>query len=124
MLPEHAALYVDLIQQLGIPLDAMKITLKSLKGSKENVLCNKVRESMAQRLPGITIADVSADQDEEEYYRGVNYKIAATIGGSEYELADGGIVDWTQKLLGNSKERFVISGIGSERLFTVMWSSG
>jgi hypothetical protein len=32
------------------------------------------------------------------------------------ELADGGAVDWTQKLLSDAKERLVISGIGSERV--------
>jgi len=32
------------------------------------------------------------------------------------ELADGGVVNWTQALLSNSKERCVISGSGSERV--------
>ena len=33
-------------------------------------------------------------------------------------LADGGVVDWTQRLLSNAKERLVTSGIGSERVCT------
>ncbi len=36
--------------------------------------------------------------------------------GRQRELADGGSVDWTQRLLSNAKERLVISGIGSERV--------
>ncbi len=31
-------------------------------------------------------------------------------------LVDGGFTDWTAKLLSNKKERFLISGLGSERL--------
>jgi hypothetical protein len=51
------------------------------------------------------------------YYREVCFKIHATdASGKRYELADGGSVDWTQKLLSNKKERLIISGLGSERL--------
>jgi hypothetical protein len=34
----------------------------------------------------------------------------------EFEIADGGLVDWTQQLLNNKKERFFISGFGLEIL--------
>jgi hypothetical protein len=36
--------------------------------------------------------------------------------GKDVEVADGGVVDWTQKLLNNAKERCVTSGIGSDRV--------
>jgi hypothetical protein len=51
------------------------------------------------------------------YYVDLCFRIqATTLGRRRLELVDGGSVDWTQKLLGNAKERVVISGIGSERL--------
>jgi len=51
------------------------------------------------------------------YYPGLCFHIhATTASGRRLELADGGCVDWTQKLLSNAKERLVTSGIGSERL--------
>jgi hypothetical protein len=54
------------------------------------------------------------------YYREVCFKIHATdASGKRYELADGGSVDWTQKLLSNKKERLIISGLGSERLVQI-----
>jgi len=31
-------------------------------------------------------------------------------------IADGGFVDWTQRLTGNRKERLLISGFGVDRL--------
>jgi hypothetical protein len=52
-----------------------------------------------------------------DYYADVCFHVYATTpAGRELELVDGGAVDWTQKLLGNAKERCIISGIGSERL--------
>jgi hypothetical protein len=51
------------------------------------------------------------------YYHDLCFHIHATSPSSgRLELADGGVVDWTQRLLSNAKERLVISGIGSERL--------
>jgi hypothetical protein len=54
------------------------------------------------------------------YYGELGFKIFATDStGKERELADGGDVNWTQKLLNNAKERLIISGCGSERLCEV-----
>jgi hypothetical protein len=39
-------------------------------------------------------------------------------GTSRVDVGDGGFVDWTQRLLGNRKERLLISGIGIDRLAT------
>ncbi len=51
------------------------------------------------------------------YYVDLCFHISTTHpSGRRLELVDGGVVDWTQKLLSNAKERLVISGIGSERL--------
>ena len=51
------------------------------------------------------------------YYLDLCFHIYALApSGRWLELVDGGSVDWTQKLLSNSKERLLISGIGSERV--------
>jgi len=51
------------------------------------------------------------------YYRELCFHIeAANPAGQRLQLADGGAVDWTQRLLGSAKERLVISGLGSDRL--------
>ena len=39
---------------------------------------------------------------------------ALGVGG--YELVEGGFVDWSARLLGDRKERLLISGIGLELL--------
>lgn len=50
------------------------------------------------------------------YYPSVCYKLSVVHGDQTIELADGGVVDWTQVLLGNRKERLMISGLSLERL--------
>jgi hypothetical protein len=40
----------------------------------------------------------------------------ATFGDQTLEVADGGAVDWTRKLLADAKERLFISGIGIDRV--------
>jgi len=50
------------------------------------------------------------------YYDTVCFKIHEVSSDPPVEIADGGLVDWTQKLLSNAKERLFISGIGSERV--------
>lgn len=53
------------------------------------------------------------------YYRDVCFHIDAfKNSGERLNVADGGAVDWTAKLLSNGKERAIISGIGSERVCT------
>jgi hypothetical protein len=52
-----------------------------------------------------------------DYYNEACLSISLqTAQGETLELADGGFTDWTQQLLGNRKERLLISGIGLERL--------
>jgi hypothetical protein len=40
-------------------------------------------------------------------------------GARRREIGDGGLVDWTARLLGNRKERLAISGIGIEAAATL-----
>lgn len=50
------------------------------------------------------------------YYRGISFNIDAELGGASYSVADGGTVDWTQRLLSDRRERLLTSGIGTERV--------
>jgi hypothetical protein len=38
------------------------------------------------------------------------------IQSEDVQLVDGGFVDWTQRLLGDAKERLLVSGAGSDRI--------
>lgn len=59
--------------------------------------------------------DLPADPSRHTgYYKGLCFKVFR----DGVEIGDGGFVDWTQRLLGNRKERLLISGIGVDRLAT------
>ena len=50
------------------------------------------------------------------YYQSLCFKLSVVDEGETIEIADGGLVDWTQCLLDNRKERLMISGLSVERL--------
>jgi hypothetical protein len=57
--------------------------------------------------------DLPADPSRTTgYYQGLCFKVFR----DGVEIGDGGFVDWTQRLLGNRKERLLISGVGVDRL--------
>jgi hypothetical protein len=49
------------------------------------------------------------------YYTGLCFKVFGVAAAEPFEVGDGGFVDWTQNLLGNRKERLVITGLGVDR---------
>jgi hypothetical protein len=57
---------------------------------------------------------------ENNYYKGLQFKTIITAAGNDIEIADGGLVDWTQQLTGNKKERFFITGIGLSLLVKLL----
>lgn len=50
------------------------------------------------------------------YYPSVCLKVHGLVDGSWHEYADGGLVEWSQELLGNRKERMMVSGVSVDRL--------
>ena len=73
---------------------------------------------LQKTLPGLPVTLETEDSDNA-YYRGLNFKMTALIGGRVVEVGDGGFVNWTQKLLGSKKERMLISAIGLDRLISL-----
>lgn len=73
-------------------------------------LMHSLMDHLSSHLPYKIIADETPA--ENNYYKGIQFKAVVQAGEHEIEIADGGLVDWTQQLLGNNKERCFISGIG------------
>ncbi len=63
----------------------------------------------------IDVSVVEPD-DENNYYSGFRIKLKTRINGVVYEIGDGGILNWTQRLLNNKKERMMTSSIGVQLL--------
>jgi hypothetical protein len=71
-----------------------------------------VIEAVRAALPQASITEDPSRQSGRGYYVGLCFKVHA--GGRE--VGDGGFTDWTAQLLGNRKERQLISGYGVDRL--------
>jgi hypothetical protein len=69
--------------------------------------------------PAVTVVDDPDRAAGRGYYDGLCYKVFAVRGDTRREIGDGGVVDWTRKLLGNRKERLVTGGIGVEGVATL-----
>jgi len=105
---------------------AVKIAITRLDDAATGILA-AVEQEFA-RVCGVHVADAPERGSGRAYYRCLCFKVYATIAepapsssstraeAEPIEISDGGFVDWTAKLLGNRKERLLISGHGLDRL--------
>jgi len=80
------------------------------------VFISHLQQAVNEQLQGIPI-EVKENAESNNYYKGLQFKVVINVGGEDLEIADGGFVDWTAQLLGNKKERLLISGFGIELLY-------
>ncbi len=117
---EHTRFYLRLLSglgDLGLPARGLHAALTPIGPGREEDLMRSVIAPLAAEFPD---AVVELDRERTRalgYYSGACLRVALEDpSGGELELVDGGFTDWTQQLLGNRKERLLISGIGLERL--------
>lgn len=126
---EHVAVYVQVLQATILavrPLVRLRVSLTPLTGgpSREQ-LEREVLGPLGARFDAL---DPGFDEQRSRgrgYYNSLCFEIAAYDGaGVEHSLVDGGFTDWTQQLLSSRKERLLISGIGTERVCSLLetWS--
>jgi hypothetical protein len=83
-----------------------------------------VAEAVGGSIKDADVVDDPGRTSGRGYYTGLCYKVYAASGDEAFELGDGGFVTWTQQLLGNRKERLLISGVGIDRMATLAMGSG
>lgn len=79
-------------------------------------LIDRLAEYIEKEMPGIELK-IEKFPLPNDYYRGIQFKMIIDMAGKEWEIADGGFVDWTQQLLEDRKERLLIGGFGLDLLF-------
>jgi hypothetical protein len=109
--------HVDALVAIVRAFDPTRIVVRMTDFSGRH---ERVTSAVRDHLP----ADVEYEQwDEREagrdYYPSVCFKVDGSWAGEQVEFGDGGIVDWTQRLVGSAKERLVTSGMGLDRLAAV-----
>ena len=114
----HIRFYLDTIRDfLGDEITFRVVLLDMSPDSRNYSILSDFVNKLNERWGEENIQFEIVSNDKNEYYQDVRFSICCTqMHTREIELVDGEIVNWTQKFLNNSKERLIISGIGSERL--------
>lgn len=110
---EHLEFHARCLSAWGV--ERITVELSDLTGGACDLVLEAGREALG-RFPAVEVVDTPERTRGRGYYDGVALRIVATTSGESFEIADGGFVDWTRKLVASAKERCLISGLGMDRL--------
>jgi len=116
---EHLLIHAHSLIALGAA--QITVALTDFSGGGCRGISDAVRHVLAEVAP-VTCVDDPERAGGRGYYQDFCFKVHARFAGTAFETSDGGIVDWTQRLVGSAKERCFISGIGIDRLALVVGS--
>lgn len=116
-LAEHLAVMTAVLRDA---LQISSLRFKLIQRDGDGRLLGQVKNHARQQRPDWVIETETAPASANQYYKGLQYKVLITVRGQEWEIGDGGFVDWTQQLLQNKKERFLITGLGVEWLYRLI----
>ena len=106
------------LAQLSSAFDKKNIVVKVELDYKNENMNNKLKDMLNYFHNDFKIIFINKD-DGNNYYQLCRFRINLNYKDNEINLADGGLVDWTQKLLQNKKSRYLISAIGLELLYKI-----
>lgn len=114
---EHVVFFARAILAFLGDATQLRISVTDLAGSasREGWL-NPCIASLARAIPSAQCLLDPSRASGRGYYRTVCFKIHVRMSDQFLEVADGGDVDWTARLLSDAKERMFISAIGSDRI--------
>jgi hypothetical protein len=112
----------EILGRIERPSLSLRVSVTDLASdSSYGSFGSRVIAALEGQFPDVDFRIDPSRQTGRGYYSEICFHIHATPrAGHSLELADGGAVDWTQKLLSNAKERLVISGISGERLCSLV----
>ena len=113
----HLGFYLEAIRAFVGPSVTLSVSLTLLdSGARLTAAAEEFLGRLRERFGVEAVIDPTRTAGRG-YYRTVCFGILGSGGeGEKSHLCDGGCVDWTQRLLGDAKERLVISGVGSDRV--------
>jgi hypothetical protein len=106
---EHLLLLTDALRRAGASHVRIRLTLLDPRFAP-------VAEAVREAVRDAEVLDDPERAAGRGYYTGLCFKVLASCADEPVEFGDGGFVTWTQKLLGNRKERLITSGIGIDRV--------
>jgi len=110
------------LRAIGAFLDnpiPLRLSLTPLaSGASMTAATHRLIREVVDGFPHVQVTIDAERTVGREYYRTMCFWIHA----ESTHLVDGGFVDWTQRLLGDAKERLLVSGLGSDRICTLRFS--
>jgi len=114
LLAKQLTYYKDLLVQKYSA--RLSVVIRKSRGyTDSNGFFERMADMIIHELPGVPVS-LDSEYEDNNYYRGVHYKIYMEKDEERVEIGDGGFVDWIQRMTGNKKERCLISGVGMDRL--------
>jgi hypothetical protein len=108
----HLILYRDVTQSLA--LSGVAIIIKILDEPGHETFANAIETYLMEKLSDVNVTFVVVPKGDHQYYQRLRFSVNINHKGSEFNIGDGGFLDWTQKLASNHKERLLASGMGLE----------
>jgi len=116
MLLAHLRFYVEALSAL-FATDVVRVRVSSLGPSAVSERWIDFVLPALEPLPGnVEISDDPGRTRGRSYYRDLALRIDLARDGEEVEVGDGGLTDWTARLMSDSKERCLTTCISTERL--------
>ncbi len=93
----------------------IKVIIKGLKSDNNDTSrSQQLYDFIKPQFTGVDLSFAEVPEDEHRYYQHTRFSLNVDFKGTEYNLGDGGFVDWGAKLTSNNKERMFTSGVGAE----------
>ena len=112
---EHILFYLNMLLSLFKEED---LSLEIYVTDNANQISSQIKDEillMCQELAlELKLTDFKFRETTNQYYQIIQFKIFLNYQSNRIDVADGGFVDWTQKILTNQKQRLFISGVGLE----------
>jgi hypothetical protein len=118
-LSEHVAVMLSLYREY-YQVEDIRFRLLCRDGYDDPMaLAERLKDHLVNEHK-ISVEVIAAPEKSNHYYKGVQYKIDIKKNGKQFEIGDGGFVDWTQQLLQNKKERMLSTGIGFDFMYRIL----
>jgi len=119
LLVSHLSFYVSALAAL-LPEDRVRVRLSAFQASAgAERLIDTVVPALDPLPPNVEVSEDSERQHGRGYYQDLALRIDVIHDGEEIEVGDGGLTDWTARLLPDAKERCLTSCIATERLAAI-----
>jgi len=97
------------------------IIIKGLKSEYgDTTRSQQLYDHVKSQLEGVDLSFVEVPEDKHRYYQHTRFTFNIIYKGQEFNMGDGGFVDWGAKLTSNGKELMFTSGVGVELLIKLV----